>query len=198
MYRKTSIVCISLLAASCLCLAQQIAGGRAASPSDVGLSNEHKGDVPISDAPASYVLGPDDQITLLASDAEEISGKPMRIDMKGNLNLPLAGRVHAAGLTAEQLEAELEGKLKRYVKDPDVVVSITEFRSQPISVLGAVAKPGIHQLEGRKTLFEVLSLAGGLRDDAGIPSRSLASSHGGAFRFRTLKTTPLGSSASRP
>jgi polysaccharide export outer membrane protein len=44
---------------------------------------------------------------------------------------------------------------------------MAEFRSQPVSVLGAVQQPGAHQVTGRKTLFEVLSLAGGLRQDAG-------------------------------
>ncbi len=118
-------------------------------------------------APSNYVLGPDDQITLYVADAEEISGKPMRIDMRGDMNVPMAGRIHAAGLTAEQLEAAVESHLKRLFKNPEVVVSITEFRSQPISILGAVNAPGVHQLQGRKTLFEVISLAGGLRQDAG-------------------------------
>ncbi|MBV9303332.1 MAG: polysaccharide biosynthesis/export family protein [Acidobacteriaceae bacterium] len=121
----------------------------------------------LDSAPSNYMLGPDDQITLYVSDAEELSGKPMRIDMKGDINLPMAGRIHAGGLTAEQLETAIQDRLKKFFKDPEVVVSITEFRSQPISVLGAVNTPGVHQLQGRKTLFEVLSLAGGLRSDAG-------------------------------
>ena len=118
-------------------------------------------------APANYTLGPDDQITLFVSDVEELSEKPMRIDMKGNINLPLAGRVHAEGLTADGLQSEIEARLKKFLQDPDVVVNVTEFRSQPISVLGAVQKPGVYQLEGRKTLYEVLSLGGGLTTDAG-------------------------------
>lgn len=120
-----------------------------------------------ADAPSNYVLGPDDEITLFVSDLDEISNKPMRIDMRGDINLPMAGRVHAAGLTTDRLEAEIESRLKKYVQDPDVVVSVKEFRSQPVSVLGDVEKPGVHQLEGRKTLFEVLSMAGGLKPDAG-------------------------------
>ncbi len=44
---------------------------------------------------------------------------------------------------------------------------MSEFRSQPVSVLGSVRTPGVHQIRGRKTLFEVLSLAGGLNPDAG-------------------------------
>jgi polysaccharide export outer membrane protein len=53
------------------------------------------------------------------------------------------------------------------VNRPDVSVSLVELRSQPISVLGSVQTPGVHQLQGQKNLFEVLSLAGGLRPDAG-------------------------------
>jgi polysaccharide export outer membrane protein len=87
--------------------------------------------------------------------------------MQGNVNLALAGRIHAGGLTVETLEIEIAKRLKRYVLSPTVSVTITEFRSQPISILGAVNKPGIHQLQGHKTLFEALSLAEGLRTDAG-------------------------------
>ena len=46
-------------------------------------------------------------------------------------------------------------------------MAISEFRSQPVSILGAVNRPGVHQLQGRKTLFEVLSMAEGLCNDAG-------------------------------
>ena len=79
----------------------------------------------------------------------------------------MVGRVHAAGLTIEQLEAELITRFKVYIKEPDVAVTVTEFHSQPVSVIGAVGASGVRQLEGRKTLIEVLSLAGGVSDDAG-------------------------------
>jgi len=58
-------------------------------------------------------------------------------------------------------------RLGKYVKDPDVTVSLIEMRSQPVSVLGEVRNPGVVQLMGQKNLFEVLSLAGGLNPDAG-------------------------------
>lgn len=116
---------------------------------------------------SAYVLGPEDQITIRALDAEEISDRPTRIDMTGYIRLPLVGRLRAAGLTIEQLEAELASRLKTYIKDPQVAISISEFRSQPVSVIGSVKNPGVHQLQGRKTLIEMLSLAGGLAEDAG-------------------------------
>ncbi len=119
-------------------------------------------------APASgYVLGPGDQVSVRALDVDEISGQPLRIEGNGSLRLPLAGRIGAAGLTAEQLETAIAARLRTYVKEPQVTVSVAEYRSQPVSVLGAVASPGVQQLQGRKTLFEVLSMAGGLRQDAG-------------------------------
>jgi polysaccharide export outer membrane protein len=117
--------------------------------------------------PKEYSLGPDDQIVVRAEDVEEFTSTPIRIDANGNINLPLLGRVHVAGLVTEQLENVLRNRLKKYLQDPQIFVTLVEFRSQPISVLGAVRTPGIHQLEGHKTLFEVLSLAGGLREDAG-------------------------------
>jgi len=116
---------------------------------------------------STYVLGPEDQIVVWALEVEELAGKPVRIATSGEINLPLLGPVRAAGLTVEQLRAVLTEKLKTYVHRPEVIVSIAEMRSQPVSVIGAVSAPGIHQLQGRKTLIEVLSMAGGIRADAG-------------------------------
>ena len=116
---------------------------------------------------SGYVLGPDDQIVIHAIDAPEISDKPFLVGMNGNITLPLIGRVQAGGLTVEQFEAELNTGLKKYMHDPQVSVTVAEFRSQPVSVFGAVAKPGVIQLRGRKTLYEVLSMAGGPTETAG-------------------------------
>ncbi|HTM48835.1 MAG TPA: polysaccharide biosynthesis/export family protein [Bryobacteraceae bacterium] len=118
-----------------------------------------------------YVLGPDDQITIQAPDIEEISGKPVRVDRQGMIHLPLAGAVPAAGLTAAQLQVRLKEAFTKYLRHPDITVAVTEYRSQPVSVLGAVQNPGIHQLQGNKDLLAVLSLAGGLRQDAGATLR---------------------------
>jgi len=114
-----------------------------------------------------YLLGPDDTITIHAQNAPDLSDKPFRVDAAGEIKLPMIGRIHAGGLTVEQLEAEIATRLKVYLVDPEVTVGITEFRSQPVSIVGAVATPGVHQLEGQKTLVEILAVAGGLRQDAG-------------------------------
>ena len=118
-------------------------------------------------AERTYVLGPDDQITVRALQVEEIPVEPLRISPDGTLRLPLAGRITAAGQTVEQLEQQIADKLRPFVLDPEVTVSITEFRSEPVSVLGAVRTPGVYQLQGHKTLAEMLSMAGGLDPAAG-------------------------------
>lgn len=114
-----------------------------------------------------YVLGPDDQIKVWALGFEEFSDKPMRIDPGGYLSLPQIGQVKAAGLTAQQLQDALIERMKKMVLHPEVSITIVEYGSQPVSVIGAVNQPGIHQLQGHRTLSEVLSMAGGTRQDAG-------------------------------
>jgi polysaccharide export outer membrane protein len=116
---------------------------------------------------SGYVLGPYDQLAFSSANAEEINGLKMQIDGAGDINVPLIGRFHAADLTTTQLEAQLSGRIARFVRNPQISVTVAEFHSQPVSVLGAVTTPGVHKLRGRTTLVEVLSLAGGLRPDAG-------------------------------
>ena len=116
---------------------------------------------------ADYILGPDDQIVIRAFQAEEISDKPMQVTGEGYINAPMIGRIKAAGLTIAQLEQELTKKLATYYEHPQVSVFVSDYRSQPVSVIGAVNTPGMVQLRGPKTLLQVISLAGGLRADAG-------------------------------
>ena len=119
--------------------------------------------------PRGYILGPQDTLNIHVTDLVEFDPKTlgaMRIDDQGNVHLPLAGRIHAAGLTIEQMEQEVAAHLSKVMKNPEVTISIADFRNHPVSVLGAVKNPGVYQVTGPKTLFEVLSLAGGLNPDA--------------------------------
>ncbi len=117
--------------------------------------------------PAAYELYPEDVIVIRVLEAEEISEKPLRVDPNGDISLPMVGTIHVGGLTLEQVTALVTNRLQTYFKHPQVSVSITEFRSLPVSVFGSVANPGVLQVRGRKTLIEMLALAGGLKDDGG-------------------------------
>jgi len=82
--------------------------------------------------------------------------------------MPLLGVVKAVDLTPRELETVLNELLRRsYMKDPHVGVIVREMQSHSVSVVGAVKNPGVFQVRGSKSLLEMISLAGGLEDDAG-------------------------------
>ena len=91
---------------------------------------------------------------------DDFTDKTFSVDMRGDINLPLAGRFHVAGLTVNQFEHKVDSRLKKLIKNPEVVANISEYHSQSISVIGAVSSPGVHQLMGHKILSEVLSMRG--------------------------------------
>jgi len=122
---------------------------------------------PAAAADITYRVGAEDVLAISVLHAPELTTS-VRVSPRGEISLPLLGAVAVAGLTASELETELENRLReRYIRDPDVTVQVTELQSQAISVMGAVRTPGIFQVRGTKTLLEVLSLAGGLAEDAG-------------------------------
>jgi polysaccharide export outer membrane protein len=115
----------------------------------------------------SYILGPDDQVTVEVVELPETAGKSYRVDADGSLSLPLIGRVHAAGLSLAQLEGEVRERFRSEVRNPHVLAGLVDVRSQPVYVMGEVNNPGMQVLQGTKTLFDVLAMAGGLKPDAG-------------------------------
>lgn len=115
----------------------------------------------------AYVLGPRDQVKIQALHFPELPTDAVSLDEEGLLHLPLLGRVAAAGKTTEQLEEALRVRLKEFILQPEVTVTLVMQRNQPVSVLGAVKTPGVYQVTEKKRLLELLSLAGGLREDAG-------------------------------
>lgn len=141
---------------------------------------------------SQYVLGPDDTVKIWALGVDEISDKPVRIDTSGYVDLPLIGRVQAAGMSVEQFEAVLLKRLQSEVKDPRVSVELVDFGSQPVTIMGAVNQPGVHQLQGRKTLAEVISLAGGLKPDCGPRINITRSLKYGSIPLLNAKSDPTG------
>lgn len=117
--------------------------------------------------PQDYRIGFDDVLEIGVFEAPELNHE-VRVSSSGEISLPLLESVHVAGLTPRELELVLEELLRRtYMKDPHVSVFVKDTQSHPVSVLGAVRTPGVFQVRGSKTLLEILSLAGGLADDAG-------------------------------
>lgn len=110
-----------------------------------------------------------DLVAVSVYDAPELT-RTVRVDPDGTIRLPLlAEGVKAAGLMPRELEVELTNALKsgEILIDPVVKITVVEYYSRPISVMGAVRKPVTFQSDGKVTLLEALSHAEGLTDDAG-------------------------------
>jgi polysaccharide export outer membrane protein len=88
------------------------------------------------------------------------------VDSNGNIDLPLIGTVKASGLSITELEARLVELLKRYVRQPQVGITVVQFRSEPVFLIGAFKTPGIYSLQGGRTLVEMISSTGGLQPNA--------------------------------
>jgi len=167
--QKARSMIVSRLMALGLASAGVISGSSAQSPA-VATPNEPKATCD-NQIRSTYLLGPDDQLDISGPELSDLSNKPVRIDGEGDVEVPLAGRVHVAGLTVQQTERDLDKVLTKYIRNPQVVVNVAEVRSQPVSVLGAVNSPGVHQVQGHKTVLEMLASAGGVRQDAGYSIR---------------------------
>jgi polysaccharide export outer membrane protein len=110
----------------------------------------------------NYVIGPEDALVIDVFDVPELSRLSVQVGNDGMISVPLLGNVKAAGLTQHELRDELAEKWgEKYLQHPQVMLTIADFKSRPVSVVGAVAKPGEYYLTGRRTLVEVLAMAGG-------------------------------------
>jgi polysaccharide biosynthesis/export protein len=139
----------------------------AGAPASLGSTEAVSADPKASVGPREYTIGPEDVLDVNVFEAQEMN-REVRVSASGEISLPLVGAVPAAGLTPRELEKRLEELLhQKYMKDPHVGVFVREMQSHPVSVMGAVRKPGTFQVRGSKTLLEILSLAEGLAEDAG-------------------------------
>jgi polysaccharide biosynthesis/export protein len=90
------------------------------------------------------------------------AGSGRIIDVNGKIFFPLVGMVQAAGLTIEEFRVSLTKRLSAYLKDPQVEVSVSAYRSQKVFVAGTVATPGTVQITDQPMrILDAIALAGG-------------------------------------
>jgi polysaccharide export outer membrane protein len=112
-------------------------------------------------APGDYLIGPQDLLKVEVFGVGDLN-REVRVNSSGQISLPLIGLVQAAGLTGEQLAADIAARLaKNYLQNPQVTIFIEEFTSQRVTVTGAVKTPNVFPLKGRTTLMQVVAAAGG-------------------------------------
>lgn len=123
-------------------------------------------------------IGIEDLIGISVYDAPELT-RTLRVSSDGSLNLPMVKRrIPVAGLLPGEVELAIVSALKEeeILVSPVVTVSVIEYRSRPISIVGAVKRPTSFQVSGAMNLLEALSKAEGLNEDAG-PEILLTSLH---------------------
>jgi polysaccharide biosynthesis/export protein len=114
----------------------------------------------------NYVLGAGDVIQVRALGVEEVGDRTFRIEGNGEIVLPVVGTIKVLGSTVEQVQTELNNRLRTYYVNPQGLVTLVQFRSEPVFFLGAFNAPGIYPLQGRRTLVEMMTLVGGLAPNA--------------------------------
>jgi polysaccharide export outer membrane protein len=121
---------------------------------------------------ADYRIGPDDMLQITIHNIPEADARltpktlGLRVSQQGIIVVPLIGEVPAGGMTTGDLERELAKRYEKYIRNPHIGVLITEYR-QRVSVMGAVQKAGVFELQGPRTVIDMLALAGGVSDRAG-------------------------------
>ena len=119
----------------------------------------------------AYRIGEGDTLKVSVFQVPDLSFDSIVVDAAGNLQLPLIGSVRAAGMTPAEISAEVERMLsERYLRDPQVNISVVESVSQKVTVDGAVTRPGVYKMSGRTTLLQAVAMASGPVKEADLRS----------------------------
>jgi len=116
---------------------------------------------------ADYTIGPKDLIEIRVLEIPELNVE-RRVKENGTIDLPMIGEFSVNGLSPMQANERLATILTaEYVNRANVSIVVKEFSNKPLSILGAVARPGSLNIAGRYTLLQAISAAGGLTEQAG-------------------------------
>jgi polysaccharide export outer membrane protein len=108
----------------------------------------------------AYTIGAEDVLEITVWRNQDLS-KTVQVRPDGRFSLPVIRDVVAVGKTPSQLADEITRKLKEYVQNPVVAISVREVNSYSIFVLGEVVKPGKYPLKSKTTLLQGITIAGG-------------------------------------
>jgi polysaccharide export outer membrane protein len=114
----------------------------------------------------AYTIGPLDVLDISVFGVPELSGT-VEVGDNGSLQLPLLGETPAAGKTAEELQQDLTSRLgAEYLQNPQVRVTVKEFKSRSVIVSGDINTPGVYPLKGQTTLLQIVATAGGFKESS--------------------------------
>ena len=109
---------------------------------------------------SEYIIGAEDVLEITVWRNVDLS-KVAQVRPDGRISMPIIRDIIAVGKTPSQLAEEMTNKLKEYVQNPVVAVSLKEVNSSNIFMLGEVARPGKYSLKSKTTLLQGITIAGG-------------------------------------
>jgi polysaccharide export outer membrane protein len=137
-------------------------------PATAGASGSVQMSSPASSTPIDMLIGPGDEGDMQVYGVPELNTH-FRVESSGDIYLPLIGKFHIAGLSADAALAQLKEKYESggFLRNPNITIYIKEYTTQGISVLGEVNRPGIYSAVNARRLYDVFLIAGGLSPRAG-------------------------------
>ncbi len=127
---------------------------------------------PAPQVPPQYVLAAGDQVEITVFGEADLT-RTVAIRPDGKINMPLIGDVEAAGSTPPELAERITKALRTYIREPQVTVSVREFRRSYVQVVGQVARPGSIEIQRGWTLLEVMGAVGGVTSRAALRRATL-------------------------
>jgi polysaccharide biosynthesis/export protein len=138
-----------------------------------------------------YRIGPKDLLELRVYEAPDFNVE-LRVAEDGTVRLPVFGDLLVAGLTADEATVRIDQTLEQCcVQRATVTLALKEVRFRPVSVIGAVGRPGPQSVTGRWTLLEVLSAAGGVAPQHGDVVHVIRRSESGLADQLTIRLDDL-------
>ncbi len=117
-------------------------------------------------ADSNYRINSLDELRIDVFGEKDLSLERVPVDPNGKFVLPMAGEVVAEGRTTAELSQQIAVALKRYLRNPQVAVNVTQFTSQKVTVEGSVKTPGVFQAMTQMTLMDAIAMGQGLSDDS--------------------------------
>lgn len=148
------VACFTIAAFMCSC-----AGNGAPKPESPAPAKASARETPLSADPTEYyVLGEGDTIDLQVWRQENLK-RSLKVDMQGNISVPLAGAIRVAGLTVKEATGEITMRLGKYYVDPQVDLFVSGSKSQSVNVFGEVSNPGTVAFDHKASAWEIIAKA---------------------------------------
>ncbi len=122
-------------------------------------------DTPSNAINNEYVIGAEDVLDITVWRNPDLS-RQVQVRPDGRFSMPIIRDVVAVGTTPTKLADEMTKRLKIYVQNPVVAVTVKDVNSSNIFLLGEVASPGKYPLKSKTTLLQGITMAGGFKESA--------------------------------